>query len=260
MDRTFCFINLTRILCVAFVFSLLSACSGGRHDAASWHWETRDGRKYCVRDTAASGSKVSSRPTCKPPAYFLDDVKYLDTELSPPLKDAKIIVNKTRRKLYLLSQGKVVRIYPISLGFDPVNDKVKQGDGRTPEGRFYVCTKNPKSRFYLSLGISYPDLEDAERGLKQGLITREEYEKIVWAIKHGKKPPWSTRLGGAICIHGGGVAWNWTEGCIALNNKDMKELFSLISPGTPVIIERLGGPRTAELHSNRRDEWEREAD
>ncbi len=223
---------------------LLAGCSASRQ--ASWHWDKDAGKKYCVRQPDTSDRRLASRPSCRKPFYFLDDVKYLDQDISHPLKNAKIVVNKTKRKLYLLAGNRVVRIYPVSLGFDPVNDKVRQGDGRTPEGKFYVCTKNPQSRFHLSLGISYPTIEDAERGLKQGLITRKEYDQIAWAIKKGKRPPWSTRLGGAICIHGGGVAWNWTQGCIALNNRDMEELFKIVPTGTPVIIEKLG-TRTAAL-------------
>ncbi len=234
-------------LCVITMTVICGGCSSSRQ--TSWHWDKQDIDKYCVRNSDTTGSRVSSRVSCRRQPCFLDDVKYLNTDLSKPLKNAKIIVNKTKRKLYLLEGNKVVRIYPVSLGFDPVNDKVRQGDGRTPEGRFYVCTRNPQSRFHLSLGISYPSLEDAERGLKQGLITRKEYDQIVWAIRKGRKPPWSTKLGGAICIHGGGVAWNWTEGCIALNNRDIEELFKIVPTGTPVIIEKIG-TRTAELDTD----------
>lgn len=247
------------VMCFRCVFAcalilLLTGCSASRQ--ASWHWDEEANKKYCVRQPDTSDRRLAGRTSCRKPFYFLDDVKYLDQDISHPLKNAKIVVNKTKRKLYLLSGNRVVRIYPISLGFDPVNDKVKQGDGRTPEGKFYVCSKNPKSRFHLSLGISYPSLDDAERGLKQGLITKKEYDQIVWAIKSGKRPPWSTKLGGAICIHGGGVAWNWTQGCIALNNQDIEELFKIVPTGTPVIIEKLG-TRTAELEQ---DSFRRQVD
>ncbi len=229
-------------LCVLVV--LLAGCSASRE--TSWHWDDEASKRYCVKGPSTADKRMVGVPTCRKRPYFLDDVNYINQRIRGPLKNAKIIINKTKRRLYLLSENRVVRVYPISLGFDPVNDKEMQGDGRTPEGRFYVCTKNARSKYHLSLGISYPTLEDAERGLRQGLITRQEYEKIVWAIRNGKRPPWSTRLGGAICIHGGGVAWNWTKGCIALNNRDIEELFKIVPTGTPVIIEKLG-TRTANL-------------
>lgn len=237
--------SLVSCLFVCTVIAMISGCSNSRQ--ASWHWDKQDNKKYCARKIYAPDMQTSMRKK----QYLLDDIQYLDTKLHTPLKNARIVVNKARKKLYLLSDNKVVRVYPVSLGFDPVNDKLKQGDGRTPEGKFYICTKNSKSRFYLSLGLSYPGLEDAERGIKQGLITKKEYKKIVWAIRNGKRPPWSTKLGGAICIHGGGVAWNWTSGCIALRNSDMKELFRIVPTGTPVIIEKLG-TRTAELQKKSR--------
>ncbi len=148
----------------------------------------------------------------------------------------KIVISKGERRLYLFEGEKLVKSYRVGLGKRPQGDKVRQGDKRTPDGIFYVCTKNPKSRFHLSLGISYPTIEDAERGLRQGLISKREYNQIVTAIKRGQRPPWNTALGGAICIHGGGAYWDWTDGCIALNNKDIEELFKIIPVGTPIVI------------------------
>ncbi len=148
----------------------------------------------------------------------------------------KIVISKSERRLYLFEGERLVKSYPVGLGKRPQGDKVRQGDKRTPDGVFYVCTKNPKSRFHLSLGISYPTIEDAERGLRQGLISKKEYREIVAAIKKGRRPPWNTALGGAICIHGGGSYWDWTDGCIALNNKDIEELFRIIPVGTPIVI------------------------
>ncbi|MGH9903656.1 MAG: L,D-transpeptidase family protein, partial [Pyrinomonadaceae bacterium] len=123
-------------------------------------------------------------------------------------------------------------------GFDPKADKEKEGDGRTPEGDFYVCVKNAKSAYYLSLGLSYPNVEDAERGLRDNLITRAQYQRIVNAIKGKRTPPWDTPLGGEIFIHGRGSQSDWTLGCVALEDAEMKELFDAIPLGTPVRIER----------------------
>jgi murein L,D-transpeptidase YafK len=104
------------------------------------------------------------------------------------------------------------------------------------EGDFYVFTKNEKSAFYLSLGISYPNIEDAERGRRDGLISRAEYDIIVKAIKRKAAPPQHTALGGDIYIHGNGASSDWTWGCVALENEDIRELFDAVPVGTPVTI------------------------
>ena len=157
--------------------------------------------------------------------------------LTLPLVDPKIIVFKTRRMLHLYSAGHVVRTYRIGLGLSPVEDKVRARDRRTPEGEFYIYIKNPHSQFYLSLGISYPNQQHAERGLRDGLITRGQYEQIVTAIRRKRAPLQNTRLGGEIFIHGNGSQSDWTWGCVALDDKDIRELFDAVPVGTPVTIE-----------------------
>jgi hypothetical protein len=118
--------------------------------------------------------------------------------LSLPLKTPRIVVYKSERKLELYSDQELLRTYKVGLGFNPVVDKVREGDGATPEGEFYVFVKNNRSAYYLSLGISYPNVEDAERGLRDNLITRTEYDAIMDAIKKKKAPPvhkaWRTYL------------------------------------------------------------------
>ncbi len=153
------------------------------------------------------------------------------------LKSPRILVKKAERKLLLYSDGKLVRTYRIGLGLSPVGDKVRQGDRRTPEGDFYIFTKNDKSAFYLSLGISYPNATHAERGLRDGLITKAQYDSITRALKARQTPPQNTRLGGDIYIHGNGAGSDWTWGCVALEDRDVRELFQAIPVGTPVRIE-----------------------
>jgi murein L,D-transpeptidase YafK len=156
--------------------------------------------------------------------------------LKLPLKDPRIIVTKSTRRLELISDGAVVRTYHIGLGLNPVDDKKQQGDRATPEGDFYIFTRNDKSAYYLSLGISYPNIEDADRGLRDGLISRAEHDAIVKAIKRKVKPPQNTALGGDIYIHGNGARSDWTWGCVALENEDIRELFDAVPVGTPVTI------------------------
>jgi murein L,D-transpeptidase YafK len=157
--------------------------------------------------------------------------------LKLPLADPHILVKKGERRLLLFDGDRPLRAYRVGLGFTPTGDKARQGDGRTPEGSFYVCVKNTASKFYLSLGLSYPDKAHAARGLRDGLIDRAQHNEIISALDRRQRPPWNTRLGGEIFIHGNGSSSDWTWGCVALDNEDMKELFAAIPKGTSVVIE-----------------------
>ena len=157
--------------------------------------------------------------------------------LKLPLTSPRIVVKKSQRLLLLYSNNRLVRTYRVGLGLSPVGDKIKAGDRRTPEGNFYIFTRNDKSAFYLSLGLSYPNAAHAERGLRDGLITKAQYEAIARALKAKRAPPQNTRLGGDIYIHGNGAQSDWTWGCVALENEDVRELFQAVNVGTPVTIE-----------------------
>ena len=157
--------------------------------------------------------------------------------LKLPLAAPHILVKKGERRLLLFDGDRQLRVYRVGLGFTPTGDKTRQGDGRTPEGSFYVCVKNEASKFYRSLGLSYPDKAHAARGLRDGLINRAQHNEIISALDRRQRPPWNTRLGGEIFIHGNGSSNDWTWGCVALDDKDMKELFEAIPKGAPVVIE-----------------------
>lgn len=200
-----------------------SALTGSQSQTAS-RTQTRTGQTEARAETSVS--PISS-----------EDEAINRRPLKLPLTRPKIVVEKGARRLTLYSNGERVRVFQVALGFEPTGDKVRQGDGRTPEGDFYVCMKNDKSKFYLSLGLSYPNAEDAERGVRDGLINRAQHKQIVNAIGRGAKPPWDTALGGEIFIHGGGTADDWTWGCVALANENIKELFDSIPLGTHVRIE-----------------------
>jgi murein L,D-transpeptidase YafK len=152
----------------------------------------------------------------------------------------QIIVRKESRLLLALEDGRPERRYPIILGRNSAVDKAVEGDEATPLGEFYICAKNPRSRFFLSLCISYPNAEDAERGLAANLISPEEHAAILAAIRGRALPPQHTRLGGEIYIHGEDPrpprATAGTRGCIALGNPAMQELYERTVLGTPVII------------------------
>ena len=157
--------------------------------------------------------------------------------LKLPLVNPKIVVSKSGRRLDLYEGERLARTYRIGLGFNPVDDKTREGDGATPEGSFYIFTKNRQSAFHLSLGVSYPNAEDAARGLRDRLISKKQYLQILRAVAAKRTPPQYTSLGGLIYIHGGGASRDWTWGCIALENEDIQELFDAVPTGTPIRIE-----------------------
>ncbi|MEC7948357.1 MAG: L,D-transpeptidase [Myxococcota bacterium] len=152
-----------------------------------------------------------------------------------PLADVWIHIDKSDRSLVLYSGKTAVKRYRAGLG-DPVGDKTRQGDRKTPEGTFRVVTRNPRSRFHLFLGLGYPTAEDAERGLAAGLVTQAQATRIQEADAARRQPPWNTALGGAIGIHGEGGSSDWTLGCIAVENAEIEELWSVVPMGTRVVV------------------------
>jgi murein L,D-transpeptidase YafK len=171
-------------------------------------------------------------------AAFQDMLTSLD---GPP----SLVVSKSQYTLTLYKGNTPVKSYRAVFGRGYADgDKERSGDKRTPEGEFYVCSMNNSERFYRFLGLSYPSLKHAEQGLRRGIITQREYDEIERAVVERRQPPWETRLGGAVGIHGRtledpaahAVRKNWTDGCIALANADIDELFNVLSLGTPVTI------------------------
>lgn len=150
---------------------------------------------------------------------------------------AELIISKSERRLEYKS-GKLTRSFPIALGTAPIGRKIRKGDRKTPEGEYFITHKNAKSQFYLSLGLSYPNIEDAVAGVDNGIISSTEYSAVKKAIQQGKLPPQHTKLGGDIFIHGGGTQSDWTWGCIALDDVDMKFLFEHIAVNDKVIIRK----------------------
>jgi murein L,D-transpeptidase YafK len=129
-----------------------------------------------------------------------------------------IVVNKGERKMYLLSDDRVLNDYRIRLGFAPEGHKRIEGDGKTPEGLYRIDRRNPNSRFHLSLGISYPNVED-----------------IRTARAMGKSP------GGEIFIHGQRHPMrqdkdDWTWGCIAVDNSSIEKIYAMVQNGVPIAI------------------------
>lgn len=141
------------------------------------------------------------------------------------VKAAGIIVYKSERLMILFDKdGKLLRSYAISLGDNPVGHKQQEGDERTPEGLYYIDARNPDSAFHLSLKISYPNEDDIARARAKGVDP-----------------------GSMIMIHGlkNGKGWmkakyqgkDWTDGCIAVTNREIEEIWRLVDDGTPILIK-----------------------
>jgi murein L,D-transpeptidase YafK len=147
---------------------------------------------------------------------------------------------KGRREMELLRGAELVRRFPIVLGSDPRASKRHQGDGRTPVGEYLIQEKHPSGRFHLFLGLNYPNIEDAERGYDDGLIDPNQWVDIFFANARRRLPPWNTRLGGQVGIHGFGdrplIPIDWTKGCIAVSNEEIEYLYRQLPLGTPVVI------------------------
>ena len=129
----------------------------------------------------------------------------------------QVQVHKADRKMYLLHNDKVLKVYDVGLGGQPVGPKEIEGDGKTPEGVYYITHRNPKSIYHLSLGISYPNDKDRATAAALGQPT-----------------------GGDIFIHGGPLkrttTQDWTAGCIAVSDRQIEEIYSMIKPGTPIFL------------------------
>jgi uncharacterized protein YijF (DUF1287 family)/lipoprotein-anchoring transpeptidase ErfK/SrfK len=162
-------------------------------------------------------------------------------------RQTSVVIDKARRLLVLRANKVPLKVYPIALGFTPKGHKQRQGDGKTPEGTYTIVERlhrNLAPRYGArSLRLSYPGLADAKRGRRKGLITRAQLRRIARAHRRHRMPPQRTALGGSIRLHGGGVGRDWTLGCVALRDRDVKELYAHTRLGTPVHVHAGGGAR-----------------
>lgn len=157
------------------------------------------------------------------------------------IPNVNVLVEKSRWMLSIRSGDEVLKSYPVALGSEDMSDKQRRDDGLTPEGEFYICQRNliADSHAWDSvwLRLSYPNAEDAERGLAEGIITREQAEEIERAIGRHARPPQDTDLGSGIGIHAGGInPRTWTMGCIALQHPHAVEVYRHTRMRTPVTI------------------------
>ena len=164
-----------------------------------------------------------------------------------PLKHPWILVEKSKFRLTLYDGETSLKSYPVALGYSPYGDKAREGDGKTPEGEFYICQKAVVRRNdFLGtrwMRLSYPNDEDARRGLVARLVSRFQHDQIVSAIARRVTPSQNTWLGGGIGIHGGAFDFQgtmvrtWTLGCIGMYNSDVEELYRYVRVGSLVRVE-----------------------
>jgi hypothetical protein len=150
-------------------------------------------------------------------------------------------VYKGARRLELWRNGEMVRDFEVALGANPVGHKEAQGDKRTPVGSYSVSEKHVSRRFHRFIGLSYPNVEDANRGYEGGVISAGQWADLFVAEERGQSPDAATGLGGRIGIHGYGArpyipVIDWTDGCVAVSNEESEYLYQRLPIGTPVLI------------------------
>jgi murein L,D-transpeptidase YafK len=135
-----------------------------------------------------------------------------------------VLVVKSEKRLYLMREGEPFASFRVSFGSNPIGHKQEQGDGRTPEGRYILDYKNMDSAYYKSIHISYPNAEDRKEARKRGVDPGGDI------MIHGQKNGYG-RLSFLV------QRFNWTNGCIALSDKDMDTVWNAVKPGTPIEIK-----------------------
>ena len=148
----------------------------------------------------------------------------------------KIVIEKAARRLTVWQDGRARWHCAVALGRCPEGHKRLQGDGRTPEGEYILCLTKAQGKYGRSLGLNYPNRADAQAALADGRIDEHTYQAVFSRLDAGERPPWGTALGGEIYIHGGGTASDWTQGCIALEDGDMRALYGQIDQGAAIRI------------------------
>jgi len=159
-----------------------------------------------------------------------------------------IEISKSARRLLVIgSSNETLREYSIAVGRGGPGDKHRLGDQKTPIGVYEVAGFKSDSDFYYFIRLNYPNENDARKGFRSKLITKEKYNTILSALSRRETPPQNTALGGAIGIHGIGEesqekiemhgTLDWTQGCIALRNHEIDDLLSFLSVGIRVVIK-----------------------
>lgn len=165
-------------------------------------------------DTASVAVSLATPTVLHTPVVGVHDVLTADS----------IVVEKSKHTLTLFMAGMPVRTYKIALGSQPTGDKVRVGDGRTPEGLFHIDFKNAQSKYHMALHISYPDAAHIERANELHVSPGGDI------MIHGLPPAYAS-------IGAAHAQYNWTEGCIAVTDKEIEEIYRAVPTGAPIEIE-----------------------
>ena len=182
---------------------------------------------FLLWSTCVLAAGESVQPVALEPAYSLE-------------------VEKSKRTLVVRKGDAVARRFQIAVGRGGKGDKRIRGDNKTPLGVYHVTELKTDGMFHLFMRINYPSVKDGYFGLRNRLIDEQQFGRILSAARQGETPPQDTRLGGAVGIHGLGEETaerlkihhylDWTQGCIALTNRDVTELARYVQIGTKVTI------------------------
>jgi murein L,D-transpeptidase YafK len=154
--------------------------------------------------------------------FLLGGLGMAQTELTPLHAD-RVVVLKKERTLQLLSHGRVIKVYKIALGGDPIGPKTRQGDHKTPEGSYVFDFRNAHSKFYKAIHISYPSARDRAAAREQGVSAGGD------VFLHGL-PNGFGYLGAAHRLK------DWTDGCVAVTDAELDEIWAAVADGTPIEI------------------------
>jgi murein L,D-transpeptidase YafK len=164
--------------------------------------------------------------------------------MEPQRSDPWILIESRAKRMTVYRKNAPPVVFEgVAFGAAGVKDKLRAGDDVTPRGMYTVGWIRKQSKFVHFIGLAYPSMVDAERGYQRGVIDNRAFERIKRAFDRQQIPPQDTALGGFIGIHGLGRGSptihrmaNWTSGCVAVDNEQIRELSSLIKPGVQVEI------------------------
>ena len=155
---------------------------------------------------------------------FLKFGRTVPPQAAPDARATLIVVEKQARRLDLIRDGRVLKTYDVALGSNPAGHKQQEGDRRTPEGSYAIDFKHPRSRFHLALRVSYPNTEDRTQAQQRGMPPGSDI--MIHGLPNG------LGLVGRFVL-----SRDWTDGCIAVTNSEMEEIWAMVDVGTPIQIK-----------------------
>jgi murein L,D-transpeptidase YafK len=163
------------------------------------------------------------------------------------LKDVVIFIDRKNYSLSIFEDTVLIKSYRANFGRNVNNPKTREGDYATPVGEYKICSFDTLHKYHKFLRLNYPNLNDAAEGLKKGVITQKEFDKLSFQFYYGECPDLVTQLGDNIGIQGIGeynsifknlpFVYNWTDGSVSVSNENIDEIYSVVRIGTKVVIK-----------------------